>query len=285
MPNIRVDKVLVGTPNYKAVLGDATRVLKIEVGVPTRNVLISNQVNLNDVVGITTSNIQEGDILVADENGILVNRANATDRIDGKVFNRDSDRGLILIRRSGDSGLPTGLYGGELAYSYLADPAYGTGGNGGNRLYFGVGSDGTQLATRIDVIGGKYFTDLLDHAHGILTKNSGVIVDSDKKINEWLVGGDLTVDNNTITVNLQADSARITNLSVETINAGDLATSLEQLLIAGEGIDIVREGNQIRILAEFATDTNAGISSFDSTSFQLGDSGQVQAIIFDGGSF
>ena len=285
MPNIRVDKVLVGTPNYKTVLGDATRVLKVEVGVPTRNVLISNQVNLNDVVGITTSNIQEGDILIADENGILVNRANATDRIDGKVFNRDVDRGLILIRRSGDSGIPTGLYGGELAYSYLADPTYGTGGNGGNRLYFGVGSDGTQLATRIDVIGGKYFTDLLDHTHGILTKNSGVIVDSDKKINEWLVGGNLTVDNTTTTVNLQADSARITNLSVTNINTTDLAGQVESLLVAGDGIDIVRDGATITIRAEFATSTNAGIASFDSASFELGDSGQVEAIIFDGGSF
>jgi len=271
--------------NYRVILGDTTRVLKIEVGTPTRNVLVSNQVNLNDVIGITTSNIQEGDILVADSSGILVNQPNTSNRIDGKVFNRDSDRGFILIRRSGDSGIPTGLYGGELAYSYLADPEYGTGGNGGNRLYFGVGSDGTQLATRIDVIGGKYFTDLLDHQHGILTKNSGVIVDSDKKIDEWLVGGDLTVDDKTTTTNLEADSARIENLSVGSINAGDLATSLEQLLIEGEGINVIREGNQIRIEAEFATDTNPGIASFDSDAFQLGDSGQLIAVIFDGGSF
>ena len=115
--------------NYKVVVGDDAQVLKVVVGTPTKNVLVSNSVNLNDVVGITTSNIIKGDILIADSDGILRNSQSSVNQIDGKVFNRDSDRGYILIRRSGDSGLPTGLRGGELAYSYLSDPSTGGGGN------------------------------------------------------------------------------------------------------------------------------------------------------------
>ena len=34
------------------------------------------------------------------------------------------------------------------------------------------------------VIGGKYFTDLLDHTRGTVTADSALIVDSDKKLNE-----------------------------------------------------------------------------------------------------
>ena len=88
--------------NYKVVVGDDAQVLKIVVGTPTKNVLVSNSVNLNDVVGITTSNIIKGDILIADSDGILRNSQSSVNQIDGKVFNRDSDRGYILIRRSGD---------------------------------------------------------------------------------------------------------------------------------------------------------------------------------------
>jgi len=288
--------------NYRVVVGDQTQVLKIEVGTPTRSVLVSNAVNLNDVIGITTSNIQQGDLLIADSDGILRNSQLVTNKIDGKVFNRDSDRGFILIRRSAESGTPTGLYGGELAYSYLSDPSYGGGGNGGDRLYFGVGSDGNALAERIDVIGGKYFTDLLSHTHGTTTANTALIVDSAKSINELKIGsGNLTVDNlvdarlltadsakiTTITVdNLNVDSASINTLSVQTINFQDLVTNLLLATSAGNGIDLsVDSTGKLLISAEFATATNAGIVSLDSTQFQVGDSGQTTIILQDGGTF
>lgn len=288
--------------NYRVVVGDQTQVLKIEVGTPTRSVLVSNAVNLNDVIGITTSNIQQGDLLIADSDGILRNSQLVTNKIDGKVFNRDSDRGFILIRRSAESGTPTGLYGGELAYSYLADPSYGAGGNGGDRLYFGVGSDGNALAERIDVIGGKYFTDLLSHTHGTTTANTALIVDSAKSINELKIGsGNLTVDNlvdarlltadsakiTTITVdNLNVDSASINTLSVQTINFQDLVTNLLLATSAGNGIDLSLDSTgKLLISAEFATATNAGIVSLDSTQFQVGDSGQTTIILQDGGTF
>ena len=49
-------------------------------------------------------------------------------------------------------------------------------------LYVGNPADSSNL-----VIGGKYFTDLLDHGHGTITANSSAIVDSAKKVDEWNV--------------------------------------------------------------------------------------------------
>lgn len=271
--------------NYRVVVGDQTQVLKIEVGTPTRNVLISNQVNLNDVIGITTSNIRQGDILIADSDGILRNSQSSVSKIDGKVFNRDSARGFILIRRSADSGTPTGLRGGELAYSYLSDPSYGGGGNGGDRLYFGVGSDGNELASRIDVIGGKYFTDLLSHTHGVTTPNTALIVDSVRSLDQLTIDN-LTINNVVTTDRLDADSATITTLSVDTIDAADLATNLLNVIAAGEGVDLTLDSaGKIIIAIEFASFTNAGIASFDSDQFIIGDSGAIALIVQDGGTF
>lgn len=272
--------------NYKVVVGDDAQVLKIVVGTPTKNVLVSNSVNLNDVVGITTSNILKGDILIADSDGILRNSQSSVNQIDGKVFNRDSDRGYILIRRSGDSGLPTGLRGGELAYSYLSDPSTGGGGNGGDRLYFGVGSDQTELASRIDVIGGKYFTDLLTHVHGINTPNTALIVDSAKAINELNIDSDLTVGGTTDTKFLAADSATIGILNVTSINQQDLAANLVQVLQGGEGIDITLDSlGRVVVLAEFATFINAGIVKLDSDQFLVDSVGAISVITNDGGVF
>ena len=79
----------------------------------------------------------------------------------------------IKIKRSTTSGAPgTTLDAGELAYSGLS----GTQSNGGDRLYIGINS--TQVT-----IGGKYFTDMLDHVTGTLTASSAILVDADKKVN------------------------------------------------------------------------------------------------------
>ena len=69
----------------------------------------------------------------------------------------------------------------------------GTQANLGDRLFIGTGSvDSNGDATSIDVIGGKYFADLNDHAHGTLTANSTIIVDSNKAIDELIVGNSAT---------------------------------------------------------------------------------------------
>lgn len=90
---------------------------------------------------------------------------------------------IIRIKRSGTSGNPATLAQGELAYSYLA----GDLSNGGDRLYIGTGTEINGDAVNHEVIGGKYFTDMMDHTLGTLTANSAILVDGSKKINELLV--------------------------------------------------------------------------------------------------
>ena len=101
---------------------------------------------------------------------------------------------IIRIKRSGTGGAPSSLKLGELAYSYLA----GTEGNGGDRLYIGTGGvDSSGNANEIEVIGGVYFTDKLDHTPGTLTASSAIIVDASSKIDVLNVDN-VTIDGNTI---------------------------------------------------------------------------------------
>ena len=75
---------------------------------------------------------------------------------------------------------PANIKTGELAYSYVA----GTQGNNGDRLYIGTGTESGGVASNVDLIGGKYFTGLLDHVHGTTTANSALIVDGNKHVDE-----------------------------------------------------------------------------------------------------
>lgn len=101
---------------------------------------------------------------------------------------------LIRIKRSSVSGNPAVLAAGELAYSALTD----NGTNGGDRLYIGIGTETTGNAANHFVIGGKYFTDLLDHTKGVLTANSALIAGADGVIDR-VKAGNVDINNNTIT--------------------------------------------------------------------------------------
>ena len=102
---------------------------------------------------------------------------------------------IIRIKRSSVSGNPATLGAGELAYSALTD----NGSNGGDRLYIGIGTETSGNAANHFVIGGKFFTDLLDHTAGTLTASSALIVDASSKINNINVGN-LTLTGSTNTV-------------------------------------------------------------------------------------
>lgn len=91
---------------------------------------------------------------------------------------------VIKIKRSSSTATPTSLAQGELAYSSESTS---------NKLF--IGNPGTGDVT---VIGGKYFTDMLDHAAGTLTASSAIIVDSNSKIDVLNVDN-ITLDGNAIT--------------------------------------------------------------------------------------
>lgn len=100
---------------------------------------------------------------------------------------------IIRIKRSQVSGNPTTLSAGELAYSALPD----NGSNGGDRLYIGIGTETNGNAANHVVLGGKFFTDRLDHTAGVLTANSALVVNADSKLDRLNVD-DLRLDGNTI---------------------------------------------------------------------------------------
>lgn len=100
---------------------------------------------------------------------------------------------ILRIKRSEVSGNPATLGAGELAYSALTD----NGSNGGDRLYIGMGTETAGNAANHIVIGGKFFTDMLDHTKGTLTANSAIITDASSKIDNLKVDN-LDLNGNTI---------------------------------------------------------------------------------------
>ena len=100
---------------------------------------------------------------------------------------------IIRIKRSSVSGNPATLAAGELAYSALTD----NGSNGGDRLYIGIGTETAGDAANHFVVGGKYFTDMMDHNRGTLTASSAILVDSNSKIDNLKVDN-LDLNGNTI---------------------------------------------------------------------------------------
>ena len=91
---------------------------------------------------------------------------------------------IIRIKRSSVSGNPATLGAGELAYSALN-------GAGGNRLYIGMGAETSGNAANHYVIGGTYYTGLIDASTaGTLTTNASSIpvLSATGTIDTWKVG-------------------------------------------------------------------------------------------------
>ena len=92
---------------------------------------------------------------------------------------------VIQIKRSSAATAPATLKLGELAYTY----GTGTQANNGDRIFIGEGGvDGNGDANNVTTIGGQYFTDMLDHVAGVNTASGAIIVDSNKAIDEMIVG-------------------------------------------------------------------------------------------------
>lgn len=140
---------------------------------------------------------------------------------------------IIRIKRSTGVAAPGTLKSGELSYS----AGTGTQGNLGDRLFFGKGDDGSGNATTVEVIGGAYFANMLDHVAGTLTASSAIIVDASSKIDNLKVDN-IDINGNTISSTnangnvvldpngsgtVDVSSSRITSVSNPT-DAQDAAT-------------------------------------------------------------
>ena len=127
----------------------------------------------------------------------------------------------LQIKRSTGTTAPDSLANGELAYTQ----GTGTQGNLGDRLFIGDGSS-------VNVIGGQYFGDMLDHVAGTLTASSAIIVDSDKKLDELIVD-DINLNGKVITMTgSSSDTATFTagtngTLDIVTTDGGGTAANIQ----------------------------------------------------------
>ena len=119
----------------------------------------------------------------------------------------------IQIKRSTGTSAPSSLAAGELGVTF----GTGTASNLGDRLFIGDGSN-------VDVIGGKFFSDMLDHTQGTLTASSALTADSNSAIDDLIVGNHATTggsielkegtNNGTHHVQLKAPNALGANLAL-----------------------------------------------------------------------
>jgi hypothetical protein len=139
---------------------------------------------------------------------------------------------IIRIKRSSVSGNPATLGAGELAYSALN-------GAGGNRLYIGMGAETSGNAANHLVIGGTYYTGLVDASvAGTLTTSASSIpvLSATGTIDTWKVGNTQLTANTLSSTNTNGDInivpngtgvVRLTNTTVAT------STTTGALVIAG----------------------------------------------------
>lgn len=136
---------------------------------------------------------------------------------------------IIRIKRSGTAaGAPASLAQGELAYTWTG---------GVEKLFIGTGTENAGAAANVEVIGGAYYTGLVDASTaGLLTtsESSIPVLGSDGSIDKWLVGN-LQLTGNTISstdtngaINITPNGAGktiVTNLYI-----GDSSTSLQEYI-------------------------------------------------------
>ena len=95
---------------------------------------------------------------------------------------------VIQLKRTNTATLPTANNGtlehGEMAYLYDTSSTALNAGQNGRRLYIGSPDGNNQTPIKV---GGQYYTDMLEHAHGTLTASAAIIADANKKIDNLKV--------------------------------------------------------------------------------------------------
>jgi len=166
---------------------------------------------------------------------------------------------IKILTTGSTTTAPSNLKTGELAYSYVA----GTQGNNGDRLYIGTGTETNGIAASVDLIGGKYFTGLLDHVHGTATANSAVILDGNLHIDQINVG--------TLALESSGGSGQTVN---EISTSTTLSSASDTQLVTALAVKTYIDTNITAQDLDFTGDSGTGAVDLDSQSLAIsGDTG------------
>lgn len=188
---------------------------------------------------------------------------------------------IIRIKRSTTSGNPNTLGAGELAYSALTN----NDSNGGDRLYIGIGTETAGDAANHIVIGGKYFTDLLDHTRGTLTASSALITDASSKLDNLKVDN-LDLNGNTISSTDTNGNILITpngtgKTVITNVFIGDTSTSLEEYIQDVTGGSIADSDEIDATYSDVAGTTSLALKATTVTAGSYGSTTAIPVITVD----
>ena len=165
---------------------------------------------------------------------------------------------IKILTTGSTTTAPANLKTGELAYSYVA----GTQGNNGDRLYIGTGTETNGVAASVDLIGGKYFTGILDHVHGTATANSAVILDGNLHLDQINIGS--------LALEASGGSGQVVT-SIETSMPG---SPTDAQLISAAAVKTYIDTEVTAQDLDFAGDSGTGAVDLDSQTLTLaGDTG------------
>ena len=159
---------------------------------------------------------------------------------------------IIKIKRSTGTAAPGSLNAGELAFTGGA----GTQGNNGQRLFIGDPAN----SNAVTVIGGNYFTNLMDHAHGTTTASSALIVDANKSTSQ--------ISTAALHLGTSGSDTQVTATGAE-LNIMDGGTSATSTTLADADRVVVNDGGTMKQVAltdfetyfESALDTLSNVTS------------------------
>ena len=137
---------------------------------------------------------------------------------------------IIRVKRSTGATAPSSLNFGELGLTIGA----GTQANKGERLFVG------DNAGNVDVIGGRYFTDLMAHGPGLVASQSNpttaangfvAILDQNRKVDQW------NVDNLTLDGNVFSSTNTDGDITIDPNGSGEVVIPDDTFLTFGTSKD------------------------------------------------